>query len=265
MLTQTNRPISPGAFRKHGQLFFAAVFVGLLVNQASAQSIYPTDGSTPMGLKPGSPAGSYALSGFDNINPYNGNLGFRLPLLGQGGRGGAGHTIMLPIETKWQVETYTVQGDDWSETHYYPEPGWWEIAHPGYGPGVMHVRYGAHLTRNCNTDGIKRAWWTLTRLTFTAPDGTEFELRDQVSGGAKYTVPICATSGFNRGRVFVTADGTSATFISDADIVDLYISDGSGGETNQYVSGYLMLRDGTRYRIDGGYVTWIRDRNGNKL
>ncbi len=61
------------------------------------------------------------------------------------------------------------------------------------------------------------------------------------------------------------ADGTSATFISDADIVDLYISDGSGGETDQYVSGYLMLSDGTRYRIDGGYVTWLRDRNGNYL
>jgi len=26
-----------------------------------------------------------------------------------------------------------------------------------------------------------------------------------------------------------------------------------------------MLRDGTRYRIDNGGVTWMRDRNGNKL
>jgi len=26
-----------------------------------------------------------------------------------------------------------------------------------------------------------------------------------------------------------------------------------------------MLRDGTRYRINGGLVTWMRDRNGNKL
>jgi len=26
-----------------------------------------------------------------------------------------------------------------------------------------------------------------------------------------------------------------------------------------------MLRDGTRYRIDTGQVTWIRDRNGNQL
>src|SRR5882672_7156437 len=26
-----------------------------------------------------------------------------------------------------------------------------------------------------------------------------------------------------------------------------------------------ILRDGTRYRIDGGNVTWMRDRNGNKM
>jgi hypothetical protein len=30
-------------------------------------------------------------------------------------------------------------------------------------------------------------------------------------------------------------------------------------------SGLLSLRDGTRYRIDAGKVTWIRDRNGNRL
>jgi hypothetical protein len=30
-------------------------------------------------------------------------------------------------------------------------------------------------------------------------------------------------------------------------------------------SGYLMFRDGTRYRIDSGMVTWIRDRNGNRI
>lgn len=247
------------------QLCLPAIILAFMASETYAQSSYPTDGSTPMGLKPGTPAGSYALSGFDNVNLYNGNMNFRLPLVSIGGRGSAAHTIMLPIEKKWQVETYTIQGDDFTETHYYPNGDWWEVTGPGYGPGVMHVRHGEHLTRNCVTDGMKRAWYSLTRLTFTASDGTEFELRDKVSGGAKYTVPICASSGFNRGKVFVTADGTSATFISDSDIVDLYLSDGSGGDTNQIVSGYLMLSDGTRYRIDAGYVTWIRDRNGNKV
>ena len=129
------------------QMGLVVIVLALLISQANAQSTYPTDGSTPMGLKPGAPAGSYSLSGFDNINLFNGNLNFRLPLIGIGGRGGAAHSIMLPIEKKWQVESYTIQGDDYSETHYYPDGDWWEVNGPGYGPGVMHVRYGAHLTR----------------------------------------------------------------------------------------------------------------------
>jgi hypothetical protein len=56
-----------------------------------------TDGKTPLALQPGAPAGSYALSELDNINPYNGSLNFRLPLLNVGGRGTAGYTMTLPM------------------------------------------------------------------------------------------------------------------------------------------------------------------------
>ena len=62
-----------------------------------------TDGATPAVLQPGAPAGSYALSGFDNVNLYNGNLNFRLPLGSAIGRGEAAVPIMLPIERKWRV------------------------------------------------------------------------------------------------------------------------------------------------------------------
>jgi hypothetical protein len=59
----------------------------------------PTDGMTPSGLSPGAAAGSYGLSGFDNVNLYNGNLDVALPLLGIGGRGGAQTQMMLKLET----------------------------------------------------------------------------------------------------------------------------------------------------------------------
>lgn len=73
---------------------------------ASAQAISTTDGFTPGGLTPGSPASSYALSGFDTINPFNGNLDFHLPLLQVGGRGEARMTMMLALNTKkWRVKT----------------------------------------------------------------------------------------------------------------------------------------------------------------
>src|SRR2546427_12407478 len=63
-----------------------------------------TEGSTPLGLSPGAPAGSYSLSGFASINPYNGNLSFHLPLVGIGGRGGAGMGSTLSINAKgWTV------------------------------------------------------------------------------------------------------------------------------------------------------------------
>jgi RHS repeat-associated protein len=234
----------------------------LLSSIALAQSSKPTDGSTPLGLAPGSPAGSYSLSGFDTINPYSGGLNFRLPLLRVGGRGGAAHTVMLPIEQKWQVETYTVQSDDATETHHYPDNDWWGVTGPGYGIGVMHVRHaGGQLRLKCGAAEYNRQ--TVTRLTFTAADGTEFELRDQLTGGQVILNTSCASpAGHNRGRVFSTVDGTSATFVADADISDIRAF---GSTTHQNVSGYLMSKDGTRYRVDGGVVTSVRDKNGNLL
>jgi YD repeat-containing protein len=105
---------------------------------------------------------------------------------------------------------------------------------------------------------------TLTRLTFTGPDGTEYELRDQLTGGQPQGNGACNyLNPPSRGKVFVTSDGAAATFISDTPIQDYVIAPNPSPET--YPSGYLMLRDGTRFRIQVGRVEWMRDRNGNKL
>jgi YD repeat-containing protein len=231
----------------------------------------PTDGSTPSGLAPGAPAGSYALSGFDNINPYNGNLSFRLPLLQIGGRGAAGYTMTLAMDAKkWQVrhsQTTNILTGDQLDT-YFPSPSYWGGLRPGYGPGVLQGRAGGiDPIQTCPAPGggvIKGIYQlTLTRLTFTGPDGTEYDFRDALTGGqpAEVTNP-CASQGASRGTVFVTADGSAATFISDATIFDDI--NRFGGGSLIFPSGYMMLRDGVRYRIDGGKVSWIRDRNGNK-
>ncbi len=234
-----------------------------------------TDGSTPLVLKPGAPAGSYALSELDNINPYNGSLNFRLPLLSIGGRGGAGYTITLPLEQKWRINVVTTYltlyedgggpplPDPQVTYHYFPSANWWAGIKPGYGPGVMQGRVAQFDAQVCS-DSTMRAVQTLTRLTFTAPDGTEFDLRDKQTDGAPAWVGLCDTTGFNRGRIFVTADGSAATFISDQAISD-YIQAPNGGNDLFYPSGYLLLRDGMRYRIDNGVVSWLRDRNGNKM
>ncbi len=56
-------------------LYLASSLIALLALAAHAQTS-ATDGSTPLGLLPGAPAGSYALSGFESINPYNGESQF---------------------------------------------------------------------------------------------------------------------------------------------------------------------------------------------
>ena len=73
----------------------------LFLSPAKAQTFSSvTDGSTPSALTPGAPAGSYGLSGFENVNLYNGNLNFALPLVHIGGRGGVDCTMMLTIEQR---------------------------------------------------------------------------------------------------------------------------------------------------------------------
>jgi len=250
-------------------------FLLLLASPAAYVRADSTDGKTPLALQPGTPAGSYALSEFDNINPYNGALNFQLPLLNIGGRGTAGYTMTLPIEQKWRIHTTPIYLIVYEEGggpplpepqttyHHFPTANWWSGIKPGYGPGVLQGRVAQFDAQVCS-DATMRAFQTLTRFTFTAADGTEFELRDSKTDGAPANVGICDPTGFNRGRIFVTADGTAATFISDQDISD-YIFVPSGGNDLIYASGYLLLRDGTRYRFDNGTVSWLRDRNGNTI
>lgn len=235
----------------------------LMVTSAKSQTTSATDGSTPLGLSPGAPTGSYALSGFETVNPYNGNLNFHLPLKAMGGRGGVAMESMLEIDTKgWTVRHQVSTDPQGNEYDYYtPVPSPW-LPKPGYSAAVLTGRRsGLSPNQSC---GITRYIYqeTLTRFTFTLSDGTEYEFRDQVTGGQPATVSNACGSGASRGTVFTTADGTSATFISDTTIYD---DPQSRHSSIVYPSGYVLLSDGTRYRIDNGNVTWIRDKNGNKL
>lgn len=251
------KTFSVSLFRYLYLSILACVLVLMAGNTASAQKI--TDGSTPLGVSSGAPTGSYALSDFDSVNLYNGSLNFRLPLVQIAGRGGAGYTMVMRIEKKWLVEKEYGLGQP---NRYTPNPNWWGVdgQEPIYSVGKLAVRQAGsrefYISSTCGYIHVE----TLTRLTFTAPDGTEYELRDQATNG-RPDHPTCAIGAFNRGRVFVTSDGSSATFISESDISD-YIYDNPG---DVQPAGFLVLRDGTRYRIEAGKVRWMRDRNGNKV
>src|SRR6266511_3878208 len=213
-----------------------------------------TYGSMPPAIAPGSPAGSYALSGLDNISLYSGQINLRLPLLQVGGRGGAGYTMTLNFDQRWRV--YTFKNTDPTEYYLSPEADWFDGYKPGYGPGVLQGRRVG--------DGVfcQKAMTTLTRLTFTTPDGTQHELRDTLNNGKPLDVACSQSIPHSRGTVFTSADGEAMTFISDSPIVDALSPQ---WVVYSFPRGMLYFRDGTRYRIDTGAVTWMQDRNGNRV
>ena len=159
-----------------------------------------------------------------------------------GGRGEAGYSLRLRVDHKWLVQKEAYDGQP-PINIYTPQPGWWTDTGwaPIYSIGRMETRQGGSRDFVLGSGGcgyIHRV--TLTRLTFIAPDGTEYELRDQASNGQ----PVLATcTAYNRGTVFVTADGSAATFISDTNIFDYQYDN----PANVPPSGYMMLRNGTRW------------------
>jgi RHS repeat-associated protein len=235
-----------------------AIFLLLFTILGSAKAQNPIHGSTSASQAPGSPSGSYGLTGFENVNLFNGHLNFHLPLLSINGRGESGYTITLPIESRWVAEGTIGMGG------FGPSFNWWTGIKPGYSPGVLQ---GRQIGEPCNWDLLGTTTSTATRLTFTSADGTEYELLDTQYGG-EAALSYCLSAnppnpGASRGTTFVSIDGSSATFISDAPIVDNPRA--GDGALLIYPSGNLLFANGTRYRISNGRVSEIRDRNGNTV
>jgi len=184
----------------------------LLAAAASAQS--DTAGSTPLGLAPGAPAGSYSLSSFDNVNLFNGNLNFHLPLLGVSGRGGAGYQMTLPIDQTWTV--FRQKNEITGVVTHYPEPNWWDGIKPGYSPGVVQARHGGDGSVYCGPSrlGYTR---TLTRLTFTAADGT--------TNSASYQRFVIRADKLDKEKIRLDQDFPSARYsliLADEKIYGVY-------------------------------------------
>jgi RHS repeat-associated protein len=253
----------------------AVTFLGLLLMPCLLNGIAhaqrSTGGTATSAQTPGSPAGSYVLSDFDNVNLFNGNLNFNLSLLSINGRGSTGYTIPLKIERRWTTLTRSITlpepGNEW-----YTSPVIRTGLEPGYSPGVMQIYYSGYGDLACYAYGNPNPphyyRQTMTKMIFTSSDGTEYEFVGQQGTGIGGTATISGcdwnSTGFNRGNVFKSIDGSAMTFISDVNIYDVK-EVGLGGDPSfpSAADGYLLLKDGTRYRIEHGIVKWIRDRNGN--
>ncbi len=307
------------ASRSGSRVVKGLVLLTVLLSICSLSSAQTgTEGTTSKMTQPGAPAGSYSLSGFENVNLYNGNLNFNLPLVKIGGRGKAQSSINLAIDSaKWEVErdptdsgnsegpkirrlangvfesseltaaqqmfcdndsgvtsfppfdmclVNLINGsvvnnfDLWTTGMNLPPGGYYfsywvresTMPRPGYNPGLMYARTG-------------KLWNTYsTRLFFTASDGTEHELRDQATEGK----PIYHPSGswVSRGQVFLSQDGAGLRFVSSTAINDNTAGQYIDGEhEGKRVSGTLYFPDGTKYEINDGDVSQIKDIDGNKI
>ena len=177
MNTQIAPRIVSNSLRTFNSVVAILLMTICIMSEAKAQG--STDGTTPLGLTPGSPTGSYALSDFDVVNLYNGSLNFRLPIYQIAGRGGAGFAITLQVQKKWTVHRHFEPGVGY---FYYADGSWWSENGVGWilDAGKVDIRTGyREQPTGFPVEG-------LTRITFTAPDGTEYEFRDQVTEPRPY-------------------------------------------------------------------------------
>jgi hypothetical protein len=229
-MTYTTRPTSFPSLRAAG-----IIILILATTYSIGAQTTSTDRNTASGLATGS--SSYALGGFDNINLFNGNLNYKLPLLTVGGRGDAQVSMNLALNSKrWRVKhTLKIMPDGNELDRWSPRFDSW-TGDVGYGPGHISIKHVGVNTATCG--GVPKYYLALTRLYLTTPDGGEVELRDQLSGGEPRPRISC-TSGASRGTVFVSADGSAITFISDTTIFDKTSLSATGDPFVTFASGVL--------------------------
>jgi len=240
------------------------------------------DGTTPLAVAPGGPAGAYRLTDFEQINLYNGHLNINLPILEIGGRGDARFTMTLAISRpQWTVDvdsntaSCNTSPDCFQYQHRAKAVSSWNPFDAGYGPGMLVFRRGGEKLQTCGIDtSTYRFGRTFSYMVFLAPDGSEHALYDVLNSGngiRTLNTSDCSWSPASalRGDTFVSRDGSGMTFKATAYVNNLYDDDNPSNypnaETSTAVTGDLMMRDGARYEVMDGLVRSIRDRNGNKI
>ena len=246
-----------------------AIFTLILICLAQSAFAQAPPNSTTRSAYQANAVGSYQLSGFDNINYFNGNLSVNLPLATVGGRGEASFSPTLSLgNTGWHVEVLREQQGSCNPPYiqcnyqniFTPVFGNGNALKAGLGPGGMRViQTGRYDTVDCSAGLPPHFSETLTTITFVMPGDVTVELRDEAYDGKPLSVGSCHTGdGPSRGTVFKAHDGSGITFVSDTAILD-YLA----ASDNLTPSGNVYFKNGVRYRIDNGGVSRITDRNGN--
>ncbi len=234
---------------------FAWKCVALILSSVGCfgQTYSPLGGHTPGQVLQGNPNGSIPLSKFEVFNPANNQINIVIPVGSVQGRGSVSVPLLVPLTVPvW--ETLAIQ-----YRYECPTPcltGYGYIAQTiDWNPVPSALGAGGSFIMRGGGDYCQTNTWheTLTRGTFTAPDGSQTEFIDQQTSGA------AENAGYNRGTNFISDDGSNALFQASAAIVD---PTGCGNSAST-PSGTMTLRNGVKYTISNGSVTQIEDTNGN--
>lgn len=213
-------------------------------------------GPTPLGRANGHTLGSSKISDIESINYFNGRLNITLPLASIQGRGSVSYPINLNIGSPgWKIEYGSVPDNNGNGGY---SPALFATYDPtatigGFVSLDSRLSYGYVDYDTCYGNPLYQN--SVTRMYVSLGDGTEHELRDVLTDGQPMSMGSCLNYS-NRGKVFVSKDGSNLKYVSNTDILD---------SNNYYpTTGTLYLPDGTTYGYDGStWTTWLKDRNGN--
>lgn len=250
-------------------LIFTILYLGsllLVAGQVVTTSVL--DGVSSPSVSLASASGNPNIGDFGTINLYNGSLNYTIPLLNINSRGGADYGLSLSINRLWAFEySYECVVSQYNECSFYARStvlgGGAGI--PKYTPGMLESKTIFPHGNECPSQGNGLVQ---SMLTFTSQDGSQINLFSPDYPLGANTPCISAPSpgqediwyGVSVGNTFVSLDGSGLTFVSDF----------PSSSTKANVAGFLYTANGSRFRIDDGFVaidygfvTKIEDRNGN--
>jgi RHS repeat-associated protein len=213
---------------------------------------------------------SLASSDSSDVNVFNGKISLKIPLITIRGRG----EVSLPLYLIEPSTQMTALGNYWyadpqtGSGQYYPTA---QITGSQMNPYIMPM---PGIMARAGASPFSSGWggsW-MTKLAFESSDGSRYEFFDtQPNSQFNHAVyhKIKTENGINvirpRGQYFSTKDGSDVRFVSDTPIYDI-LGIGANAPASSYdLYGYINFPNGTVYRIDKGFVSWMEDKNGNRI